>query len=119
MPKIDIAVVELEKPFDFNEQTKIFPACLYGKDGYGSDLLYAGYGSTYVRFENSSGENLILPERESFFQITESILGNKHLRMTKLKTAYDWLIRLKFSLIEASSEYSSVCTGDSGMSLRT
>ena len=107
----DFAIVELKDPFQFDEHTKLFPACLYGKDNYNRNMLYAGYGLTHVMFENKSGQIPILSDP------FESKLNPK-LMMTQLNkttTIVSWIYRISnHRVIETFAENASVCFGDSG-----
>ena len=124
-----MAIVELAEPFEFGQRTKIYPACLYGKDGYAPDLRYAGYGSTYIRIETKLGHFTVAPKKslppfsaEGHDEIRLETLektGLFHLKMTELKKNsfhVNWLADLLFppKIIMTSSEHSSVCYGDSG-----
>lgn len=123
----DIALIELAEPFEFGEKTQIYPACLFGKNSYASDLLYAGYGSTLIRFKNKSIEIVAFPKREDSSSL-EGLLERWwkefedstlfHLKITDLKKVdqIDWLSKLwlQLKIIETSSEHSSMCFGDSG-----
>ena len=56
----DIALIELEDPWTFDEQTRIKPACLMGfeRDRFEDTFLGAGYGRKSKRFASFTKLNL-------------------------------------------------------------
>lgn len=123
----DLALVEVRKPFIFNEN--MYPACLFAFDESWKDhqLIFAGYGSTKpIKKEakiNDRWPFVQLPglnDRE--FDLNGFVDANatdrikiahrKLFMVTNLKFEKFWL-----DLVVASSETSSTCFGDSGGSL--
>lgn len=117
----DLALLELEKPWTFGEQTNIYPACLmdFQMEQFDDEFLVAGYGrikpqlftvsinetwnlTTSIRQQWSTHQwseplNLIAPNRSEWF---------RKFLMTKLR-----LLNSTEHLIVASSPHSSICFG--------
>lgn len=98
-----MAILELVEPFDFNENTKIWPACLYGTDNYPSDFLFVGYGSTRMDWQGPSDEPNNKPK------ITR-------LKWTRgiIRSVIEFLVGFPVYPIEVESENSMLCYGDLG-----
>lgn len=96
--KNDIALVELEKPFEFSEKTHIAPGCLFeeNRSVFEDDLTVAGFGLEEL------AENRILQIRAK--------MHFTHLRQTECDPPF---VGIRNSIC-ASSNSSGVYQGDSG-----
>lgn len=98
----DIALIELDQPFEFNEKTKIYPACLYGHRTYNSSyLVQAGYGLV---------ESYSKKIKSRTFEGLTTISKNKSY-LPKLKmTHFNGIIDLNYYL-KIWNPQSSICNG--------
>ena len=105
MHKNDIALLKVSEPWEFNEVTKIRPACLmnFERDHFEDTFLAAGYGrnETWYMKQGSWDNN-------------GSHSGVGYLTMTRLKLTN--LTRYYFGV---KSSFSSLCHGDSGTDRKT
>lgn len=108
----DLALLELEEPWEFDKQTRISPACLLDFErnrSFDGEFLAAGYGITEMRnWTEPKSEHLSEKRRMNLINpLAASEPNQKKLLTTKLR-----LFNSTEHLIVANSSHSSICFGN-------
>ena len=106
----DVALLELEKPWIFNKQTNVFPACLidYERYFFDGEFLATGYGQrkpqniTKPKISQMSSKFFVRPASR---ELSSSDRGSM-LMMTKLRSNY-----MDFHFLSLYNPQSSICFG--------
>ena len=101
--KSDLALLQMDKPWIFNDQTNVYPACLMDFERYffGGKFLAAGYGQTVPLNLSKPLNQTALPESQF------SPTGKGKLLITKFKP-----IEIDVYLLGLSNPQSSMCFGN-------